>query len=161
MNLSSQNHKEFYNLRLKVTSLRNVLKQQRIVIEQQLKELLFKQFEEWHWCNFAIDKAAFIASSLNCTKHSIILNHAMAINDAGQEILLLKNLKLKLLLLCISKLLLVSHHNPALLLTTWMTDGNLNILFWQTYKIPSMTCYFILLLMMNGMLLLSHYLMAK
>ena len=88
MFLSFRNRIEFQSLRLKVASLRNTLRLQRNIIEQQLKESLIKQYEEQRCSNFAVDKAAFIASSLNRTKRSIVLDRAMSINDAGQEVLL-------------------------------------------------------------------------
>src|ERR1043166_7616106 len=93
--LNSRNRKEFQSLRLKVDSLRNTLRQQRYIIEQQLKKSLIKQFENYRCSNFAVDKAAFIASSLNRTKRSIVLDRAMSVNDAGQKVLLTEEPQVK------------------------------------------------------------------
>ena len=95
MFLNSRNRKEFQSLRLRVASLRNTLRQQRYIIEQQLKESLIKQFEDYRCSNFAVDKAAFITSSLNRTKRSIVLDRAMSVNDAGQEVLLTEEPQVK------------------------------------------------------------------
>jgi hypothetical protein len=86
--IKQSNTKSFYNLRIKVAALRNTVKAHRDCLEKVHRDQRIKEFESIRCSNYADNKSAFIASSLNKSKRSIILDKAMDIRQDGSEVLL-------------------------------------------------------------------------
>src|SRR5215212_8280948 len=77
----------FKVFRLKVAALRNLLRTKRILIEEERTKHLIQEFEDQRCANYAVDRAAFIASSLSRTKRCIVLDRAMTISKDNEPTL--------------------------------------------------------------------------
>ena len=77
----------FKDFRSKVAALRNLLRNKRTLIEEERTKYLIQEYEDQRCANYAVDKAAFIASSLNRTKRCIVLDRAMTTNQVNEQIL--------------------------------------------------------------------------
>src|SRR5438309_9024475 len=86
--IRNHNDSRFSKLRVYIAALRNSLRAIRIIKENSIKSERIKYYEDLRCTNFAEHKAAFIASALNRSKRSIILDRAMHVNDNNEEILL-------------------------------------------------------------------------
>src|SRR5207237_3729526 len=86
--IKNYNDSRFSKLRVFVAALRNSLRAFRITKENNNKTERIKYFEELRCTNFAKHKAAFIASALNRSKRSIILDRAMYVDKNDNKILL-------------------------------------------------------------------------
>ena len=75
LSLSARN--DFIQLRTHVVSLRNVLFNLRSIKEAEQTKIDIKNYETLRNINYSKDKSAFIASSLNKSKRSIVLDRAM------------------------------------------------------------------------------------
>src|SRR5256714_1435555 len=73
--------------RAEVAALRNLIRLQRIALEDAHKTKLIAEYEESRCADYAVNKAAFIASSLNKSKRSIILDRAMNVNNNKETVL--------------------------------------------------------------------------
>ena len=63
--------------------MRNTICQARSVIQDRFNKDLITHYEALRCDNFATNKAAFISSALNRTRHSIYLDHVMTIDNDG------------------------------------------------------------------------------
>ena len=86
--IRNHNDSRFSKLRVYIAALRNSLRAIRTVKENNIKAERIKYYEDLRCINFAEHKAAFIASALNRSKRSIILDRAMHVNDNNDEILI-------------------------------------------------------------------------
>ena len=85
--ISNNTLPHFKTFRAEVTALRNLVRIQRTTLESSHRASLIKEYEEDRCANYAVNKAAFIASSLNKSKRSIVLNRAMNINNNNETVL--------------------------------------------------------------------------
>jgi hypothetical protein len=67
----------FNNIYLQAIEIRKSLLTERILLEKAYTNQLIKDYENTRCENYASNKAAFISSALNRTKHSIVLDRAM------------------------------------------------------------------------------------
>jgi hypothetical protein len=73
---------KFKTLVATVAALRNIIRAQRQSLERSYSHELISRFENERCSNYAMNKAAFISSSLNRSKRSIILDRAMTGSDS-------------------------------------------------------------------------------
>src|SRR3954463_8191112 len=85
--ISNNTLPKFKAFRLKVAALRNLVRVQRSLLETTHNNELIKEYEKSRCANYAANKAAFIASSLNKTKRSIILDRAMNTHNINEHTL--------------------------------------------------------------------------
>src|SRR4051794_1226667 len=64
-----------------VAALRNLVQLQRTALEDAHKTKLIAEYKESRCADYTVNKAAFIASSLNKSKRSIILDRVMNVNN--------------------------------------------------------------------------------
>src|SRR3954452_16032674 len=76
--------KAFY---AEVAALRNLVRLQRTTLKDAHKTKLIAEYKESRYADYAVNKATFIASSLNKSKRSIILDRAMNINNNNETVL--------------------------------------------------------------------------
>src|SRR5436189_4688135 len=69
---------KFKRLQQKVAAIRNIVRAQRLLKEASYTRELIAEYEDERCANYAVDKAAFISSSLNRSKRSIVLDRAMS-----------------------------------------------------------------------------------
>ena len=81
--ITLSNRPSFHILHQKVAAFRNTLRIIRKDYESCLTMARIRLFEELRCENYATNKAAFIASALNRTKRSIVLDRAIGINQTG------------------------------------------------------------------------------
>src|SRR3954454_19430094 len=93
--ISNNTLPKFKALRPKVAALRNLVRVQRSLLETSYNNELIKEYEKSRCANYAADKAAFIASSLNKTKRSIILDRAMNTHNINEHTLETDPVKVK------------------------------------------------------------------
>src|SRR3989440_4618957 len=79
--ISNNTLPRFNTFRAEVAALRNLVRVQRMTIEDAHKAKLIAEYEESRCADYAVNKAAFIASSLNKSKRSIVLDRAMNVNN--------------------------------------------------------------------------------
>src|SRR5436190_13497251 len=77
------------------TLLCNSLQQTKKVIERDHNRILIKAYSDNRCNNFAFNKAAFIASSLNCTRRSIVLDQILISDDNGNSSLTTDPIRIK------------------------------------------------------------------
>src|SRR5581483_8041441 len=94
--IKNHNDPNISKLRIYVAALRNSLRAIRIVKENNNKAERIKYYEDLRCTNFAEHKAAFIASALNRSKRSIILDRAMCVDEFDNEKLLTDPTEVKL-----------------------------------------------------------------
>src|SRR3954451_1207580 len=85
--ISNNTLPHFVTFKAEVTALRNLVRVQRTLLETSYNESLIKEYEDNRCANYAVNKAAFIASSLNRSKRAIVLDRAMHTN-ANNELTL-------------------------------------------------------------------------
>src|SRR4051812_571959 len=85
----------FTTFRAEVTALRNLVQVQRTLLETSYNELLIQEYDSNRYANYAVNKATFIASSLNRSKRAIVLNRAMHTNANNETILKTDPIKVK------------------------------------------------------------------
>src|SRR5436305_10162356 len=85
--ISNNTLPRFRTFRAEVAALRNLVQLQRTALEDAHKTRLIAEYEESRCADYAINKAAFIASSLNKSKRSVILNRAMNTNNNNETVL--------------------------------------------------------------------------
>src|SRR4051794_32125659 len=85
----------FTTFRAKVAALRNLVRIQRTLLETSYNESLIKEYEDNRCANYAVNKATFIASSLNRSKRAIVLDRAMFTNANNETILETDPVKVK------------------------------------------------------------------
>ena len=110
--------------RAEVAALRNLIQLQRIALEDAHKTKLIAEYEESRCANYTVNKAAFIASSLNKSKRSIILDRAMNINNNNETVLEIAPHKVKMLANNHFRIVagIPSKQHPPLMIC--LTDGN-------------------------------------
>src|SRR3989440_1738393 len=85
--ISNNTIPRFRTFRAEVAALRNLVQLQRTALEDAHRTKLIAEYEESRCADYAVNKAAFIASSLNKSKRSIILNRAMNVNNNNETVL--------------------------------------------------------------------------
>src|SRR5436305_9129675 len=85
--ISNNTLPRFKTFRAEVTALRNLVRIQRTTLESSHRASLIKEYEEDRCANYTVNKAAFIAFSLNKSKRSIVLDRAMNINNNNATVL--------------------------------------------------------------------------
>src|SRR4051795_11099822 len=86
---------QFRTFRAEVAALRNLVRIQRTLLETSYNELLIKEYEDNRCANYAVNKATFIASSLNRSRRAIVLNRAMYLNTNNELTLETDPIKVK------------------------------------------------------------------
>src|SRR5438270_5920287 len=86
---------QFKLFRAKVAVLRNLIRNKRSLLEKERTDRLIKEFEDDRCANFAANKAAFIASSLNRSKRCIVLDRAMSTNHNQERVLVTDPVEVK------------------------------------------------------------------
>ena len=76
--ISNSTLPKFKILQQKVAAIRNIVRAQRLFKEASHTRNLIAEYEDERCANYAVDKSAFISSSLNRSKRSIILDRAMS-----------------------------------------------------------------------------------
>src|SRR2546421_12963350 len=79
--ISNNTIPRFRTFRAEVAALRNLVQLQRTALEDAHRTKLIAEYEESRCADYAVNKAAFIASSLNKSKRSIVLDRAMNVNN--------------------------------------------------------------------------------
>src|SRR5436305_13207114 len=69
---------KFKILQQKVVAIRNIVRTQRLLKEASYTKELIAEYEDERCANYVVNKSAFISSSLNRSKRSIVLNRAMS-----------------------------------------------------------------------------------
>src|SRR3989440_1965283 len=76
--ISNSTLPKFKTFQQKVAAIRNIVRAQRLLKEASHTRNLIAEYEDEHCANYAADKLAFISSSLNRSKRSIVLDRAMS-----------------------------------------------------------------------------------
>jgi hypothetical protein len=87
--------KKFADFLTTITTVRNTLAAKLKFNDQRLVHENIARFERFRCSNYAENKAAFIASSLNRTKRSIVLDRALIKLPNGEVTLTINPLKIK------------------------------------------------------------------
>src|SRR3954471_11511119 len=77
----------FRIFRAEVAALRNLVRIQRTLLETSYNESLIKEYEDNRCANYAVNKATFIASSLNRSRRAIVLDRAISTNANNETFL--------------------------------------------------------------------------
>src|SRR3954454_23107923 len=93
--ISTNTLPSFKVFRLKVAALRNLVRMQRSFLETSYNNELIKEYEKTRCANYVADKAAFIASSLNKSKRSIVLDRAMNTHNTNEHTLETESVRVK------------------------------------------------------------------
>src|SRR3954452_4592238 len=93
--ISNNTFSRFITFRAEVAALRNLVRVQRTLLETSYNESLIKEYENNRCANYAVNKVAFIVSSLNRFKRAIVLNRAMHINTNNKLTLETDPIKVK------------------------------------------------------------------
>src|SRR3954452_22245723 len=93
--ISNNTLPRFKTFHAEVAALRNLVRLQRTALEDAHKTKLIAEYEESRCADYAVNKATFIASSLNKSKRSIILDRAMNVNNNNETVLETASYKVK------------------------------------------------------------------
>src|SRR4051794_7359300 len=85
----------FKIFRAEVAALRNLVWIQRTMLETSYNKSLIKEYKDNRCANYAVNKATFIASSLNRSRRAIVLNRAMSTNANNETFLETDPVKVK------------------------------------------------------------------